>query len=163
PDSGGMDFLTPRLPAPLHMVVALLRSRGLGRDDKMALARFTSTARWMEWRLDHDCPVAELLARYDQTPRLIKLLWQPLCIAALNTPPEKASAQAFLAVLRDSLGAGRRSASDMLIPRSDLTTLLPLQAARFIEARGGRVLAGQAVKSLVRREQSWILHAGARH
>src|SRR5690606_32070800 len=119
---------------PLHMLMALLRTSGLNHVDKLALARFTSTARWMDWRLDTDFSVAELLARYDQTPRLIKLLWQPLCIAALNTPLEQASAKVFLAVLRDSLGARKRSASDMLIPRCDLSTLLPQQAARYIES-----------------------------
>ena len=44
---------------------------------------------------------------FDQTDRLIQLMWRPLCIAALNTPPERASAQIFLNVLRDSLGARR--------------------------------------------------------
>ncbi len=161
PDSGGMDFVAPRLPAPLHMAIALLRAKGLSRDDKLALARFTTTARWMGWRLDNDCSVAELLSRYDQTPRLIKLLWQPLCIAALNTPLEQASAQVFLAVLRDSLGARKRSASDMLIPRSDLSTLLPQQTARFVQARGGKVLAGQAVKSLERGDTRWTLHTAS--
>ena len=158
PDSDGMDFVAPRLPAPLHMLMALLRAKGLSREDKLALARFTTTARWMDWRLDSDCTVSELLLRYDQTPRLVKLLWQPLCIAALNTHPQHASAQVFLAVLRDSLGAGRRSASDMLIPRSDLTTLLPQQAAHFVQAKGGKVLPGQAVRSLDRQETNWTVH-----
>jgi hypothetical protein len=39
----------------------------------------------------------ELLERFDQTPRLVQLMWRPLCLAALNTPPERASAQVFLA------------------------------------------------------------------
>jgi predicted NAD/FAD-binding protein len=38
---GWMDFVAPRLPAPLHMLAALLRARGLAREDKLALARFT--------------------------------------------------------------------------------------------------------------------------
>jgi predicted NAD/FAD-binding protein len=114
PASGLMDFAAPRLPAPLHVLAALLRAKGLDRDDKLALARFSTTARWMDWRLDVDCSVAELLERYDQTPRITQLLWRPLCVAALNTPAERASARVFLAVLRDSLGArqqhvGRRA------------------------------------------------------
>src|SRR5690349_7566141 len=84
--SGLMDFVAPRLPAPLHMLVALLRAKGLGREDKLALARFSTSARWMNWGLDTDCSVAELLARFDQTPRLTRLMWRPLCLAALNTP-----------------------------------------------------------------------------
>ena len=154
PNTAGMDFVAPRLPAPWHMLLALLRAKGLSREDKLALARFTTTARWMDWKLGNDCSVSELLQRYDQTPRLIQLMWRPLCIAALNTLPEQASAQVFLSVLRDSLGAGR-AASDMLIPRADLTTLLPQQAGRFIESKGGQVLPGHAVKSLVRDAEHW--------
>jgi squalene-associated FAD-dependent desaturase len=143
----GMDFVTPRLPAPWHVAFALWRARGLTRDDKLALMRFSSSARWMGWRLHDDCSVSTLLHRHDQTPRLVQLLWRPLCIAALNTPPERASAQVFLNVLRDSLGA-RRSASDMLVPRCDLTALLPAAAARFIEQRGGEVQTGVTVTGL---------------
>ena len=142
--SGGMHFVAPRLPAPLHLVGALLRSRGLARIDKMSLARFSSTARWMGWRLNHDCSVEQLLQRWDQSPRMVQLMWRPLCLAALNTPVERASANVFLKVLQDSLGA-RRAASDMLLPRVDLSALFPDSAARFIEHRGGTVHTGAQV------------------
>ncbi len=156
PDSGGMDFVTPRLPAPLHMLVGLLRASGLTRDDKLSLARFSTTARWMDWQLNTDCSVAELLDRYDQTDRLIRLMWRPLCIAALNTPPERASAQVFLNVLRDSLGA-RRIASDMLLPRDDMTAMFPTHAASFIERQGGCVRCGETVSGIRRDGRCWRL------
>ncbi|MYN15837.1 NAD(P)-binding protein [Rugamonas sp. FT107W] len=145
--SGGMDFVAPRLPAPLHLALALLRAKGLDRADKLSLARFSTTARWMGWSLHTDCTVAELLQRFDQTPRLIQLMWRPLCLAALNTPPDRASAQVFLNVLRDSLGA-KRSASDMLLPRADLSALLPEAAAAYVEAHGGSVRTGAKVQAL---------------
>ncbi|MYM93509.1 hydroxysqualene dehydroxylase HpnE [Duganella vulcania] len=145
--SGGMNFVAPRLPAPLHLALALLRAKGLQRADKLSLARFSTTARWMGWTLHTDCSVTELLQRFDQTPRLIQLMWRPLCLAALNTPPERASAQVFLNVLRDSLGA-KRSASDMLLPRADLSALLPEAAAAYVEAHGGSVRTGAKVQAL---------------
>ncbi|HYC43018.1 MAG TPA: hydroxysqualene dehydroxylase HpnE [Noviherbaspirillum sp.] len=154
PDGSGMQFVTPRLPAPLHMLAGLLRAKGLDGADKMALARFSTTARWMDWKLNQDCSVAELLDRFDQTDRLTQLMWRPLCIAALNTPPERASAQVFLNVLRDSLGA-RRAASDMLIPRVDLTALFPQRAGDFIERHGGAVQCGVLVRRLVRAGYGW--------
>jgi squalene-associated FAD-dependent desaturase len=147
PASQLLDFAAPRLPAPLHVLAALLRARGLERDDKLALARFSTSARWMGWQLHTDCSVKELLERFDQTPRLQRLLWAPLCIAALNTPPERASAQVFLAVLRDSLGA-KRAASDMLLPRVLLDALFPEAARSWLEGHGARVLTGTRVQSL---------------
>nr|ADU90689.1 putative squalene/phytoene dehydrogenase [Collimonas sp. MPS11E8] len=156
--SGGMTFSAPRLPAPLHLLVALWRADGLQREDKLALARFSSAARWMDWRLNDDCSVSTLLERFDQTERLIQLMWRPLCIAALNTRPEQASAQVFLAVLRDSLGA-RRSASDMLLPRRDLSSLFPQQAAAFIEERGGSLESGHSIRQVRRDGQQWQLQS----
>ena len=157
--SGGMDFLTARLPAPLHLLLALWRTTGLARTDKMALARFSTTARWIDWRLNDDCSVDQLLDRFDQTDRVCALLWRPLCLAALNTPSDRASAQVFLNVLRDSLGA-RRTASDMLIPRVDLSTLFPTPAARFVQAHGGTVHAGTRITALTRHGDCWRLGCG---
>lgn len=154
PDGAGMQFVAPRLPAPLHVGAALLRARGLSRADKMALARFSTTARWMRWQLNQDCSVSELLDRFDQTDRMVQLMWRPLCIAALNTPPERASAQVFLHVLRDSLGA-RRAASDMLLPRVDLSALFPARAAAFVKSHGGRIELGAAVDALERDGDRW--------
>lgn len=157
-NSGGMTFLTRSLPAPFHLMAALWRADGINREDKIALARFNSAARWMGWELHDDCSVSTLLERFDQTSRLIRLLWHPLCVAALNTPPERASAQVFLAVLRDSLGA-RRSASDMLVPRVDLSSLMPDRAAAFVTQQGGRVHLGCNIKKLQPNGDGWRLSA----
>jgi hydroxysqualene dehydroxylase len=157
PGSGGMDFVASRLPAPLHLLAALLRTDGLAAADKMALARFSTSARWMGWQLDTDCSVTDLLERFDQTARLTQLMWRPLCLAALNTEPQRASANIFLNVLRDSLGAGR-AASDMLLPRADLTALFPAAAARLIAARDGYVKTGAKVSALLQAQDGkWQL------
>jgi squalene-associated FAD-dependent desaturase len=148
-DSGGIDFIAPKLPAPLHLLFALYKAKGLPRSDKLALARFFSAMRWIDWRLDQDCTVLELLQRYEQSDWLLRCLWRPLCVAALNTPPQRASALVFLNVLRDSLGA-RRSASDMLLPRIDLSALLPQAATAFVTRAGGVVETGVAVRQIVR-------------
>jgi len=158
--SGLMDFVAPRLPAPLHMLVALLRAKGLEREDKLALARFTTSARWMDWGLNTDCSVAELLARFGQTPRLTRLMWRPLCLAALNTPPERASANVFLAVLRDSLGAKRKD-SDMLLPRVLLDALFPEAARRYIEDRGGKLQCGARVDAITPQGDGWRVSTGS--
>ncbi len=158
PEHGdGMQLLAPRLPAPLHMAVGVLRARGLTATDKLSMARFASAARWMDWRLNVDCSVAELLDRFDQTERLTRLLWRPLCIAALNTLPEHASAKVFLNVLRDSLAA-KRQASDMLLPRVDLSALFPDAALGYVEKHGGSVTLGAHVRQISNDEGRWHIH-----
>ncbi|WP_137176154.1 hydroxysqualene dehydroxylase HpnE [Massilia sp. HP4] len=156
----GMDFAAPRLPAPLHLALALFRAKGLARADKLALARFNSAGRWMGWQLDHDCTVTELLERFDQTDRLVRLLWRPLCIAALNTVPERASANVFLAVLRDSLGASRRAASDMLLPRLPMGALFPEPAGAWLEGQGHAVHLGVKVAAIARDGDNWLVQTG---
>lgn len=154
PGCDGMEFIAGRLPAPLHLLSALLTSRGLSVGDKLSLARFSSAARWMNSRLDVDCSVAELLERFEQTERLIQLMWRPLCISALNTPPERASARVFLKTLGDSLGAAR-SASDMLLPTRDLSALFPDAAISYVEKRGGKVHLGVHVRTLNHQTHQW--------
>jgi squalene-associated FAD-dependent desaturase len=74
-------------------------------------------------------------------------LWSPLCVSALNTRPEEASAQVFLNVLRDSL-AGEASHSDLLLPEVDFSALFPERARAHIEARGSKVRLGETAREL---------------
>jgi hypothetical protein len=85
-------------------------------------------------------------------------MWRPLCLAALNTPPERASAQVFLAVLRDSLGA-RRAASDMLVPRADLSALFPDAAAAWLKGKGNTIHLGAKVTSIRPAADRWTVDA----
>ena len=85
-------------------------------------------------------------------------MWRPLCLAALNTPCERASAQVFLNVLRDSLGA-RRAASDMLLPCRDLSSLFPTAAAARV-ALHGSVRPGAQVVALQQQDDArWRIDA----
>jgi squalene-associated FAD-dependent desaturase len=135
------------LPAPLHLLAGLIAARGAPLRERLAAARFMLRMRRRGYALPRDRSVASLLEEHGQGPRLTSLLWQPLCVSALNTPPEAASAQVFLNVLRDSLAAGR-SASDLLLPRADLSRLFPEPAARYVVERGGTVLAGERVTAI---------------
>jgi len=146
----------PRLPAPLHVAWALFTAKGLSFDDKRAAARFMNAMKACAYRLPQDCTVATLLAEHLQPIVLIEYLWAPLCVAALNTPAERASAQVFLNVLRDSLGAGR-AASDLLLARMDLTALFPKPAAEYVRACGGQVEVGATVERITRDDEGFTL------
>jgi hydroxysqualene dehydroxylase len=145
--AGRFRLRARKLPAPLHVAAGLLGARGLAWSDRLRVVRFMHAMRARRYRLAHDVAVPELLQEYRQLGAPTELLWEPLCVAALNTPLAAASAQVFLNVLRDSLGADRE-ASDLLLPRTDLSALLPEPAARYVRARGGRVVSGQRVEKL---------------
>lgn len=146
---GRMRLAAPRLPAPLHLAWALLTARGLDWRDKFAAIGFMRAQQARGFRLAADMSAAELFAAHGQPERVRRFLWEPLCLAALNTPVAAASAQVFLNVLRDSLAAGR-AASDLLLPAADFSRLFPEPAARFIESRGGRVLRGRRIAALAK-------------
>ena len=90
----------------------------------------------MSWAPPREWTVLQLLRHYAQSDTLIRQLWDPLCLAALNTPTAQASAGLYARVLRDSLG-GRREASDLLLPCTDLSALWPDAAARHLTMRYG--------------------------
>ncbi len=146
----------PRLPAPLHTAFALLLAQGIDWREKWAAIRLMRGLQADRFRIEPDVTVSEWLDRKEIPPRQRRFLWEPLCIAALNTPAERASAQVMANVLRDSL-AGSRSASDMLLPQVDLSALFPQPAARFITQRGGTVHSGRRIDSVRREGDAWML------
>ncbi len=140
----GFRLHLPGLPKPLHLAAGLLSAQGLSLADKWAAARFMRALESQGFSLPSDRPASALLAEHSQPDNLIAKLWEPLCVAALNTPLDQASAQVFCNVLRDSL-AGPREASDLAFNRADLGAAFPDAAARFIAARAGTIHVGAKV------------------
>jgi squalene-associated FAD-dependent desaturase len=144
--------------APLHLAGGVLRAKGLSWRERLGLlADFRQLTR----------PAAGLLAdeavtsRFSATPRrAFAQVWQPLCLAALNTPPERASANTFAHVLRSALGGTARD-SDLLVPAVDLSACFPDAAARFVEAHGGAVRRGVTVRGIANQGGVVALGIGA--
>ena len=133
-------------------------ARGFSWIDKASAVGMT--LKWHAHRFG--CPptqtVAELL-RLAPTSRVKRRLIEPLCVAALNTPMADASAQVFLAVMRDSL-FGARDASDLLLPQRPLAHLLPLPALDWLRARGATVHLRNRVTSLAPVDGRWRVDGG---
>ncbi len=158
---GRMRLRAPRLPAPLHLAAALLTARGLPAAAQAGAFRFMQRMRALRFRLGTDTTFDELMARYGQHEAARRFLWEPLCVSALNTPPGEASAQVFLNVLRDSLGAGRQ-ASDLLLARTDFSALFPEPAAEFVRCQGGEVLLRAPIRAIRPAEGGFTLTGDAR-
>ena len=134
----GFRMKLPRLPAPLNLAFGLLGASGCSFAEKLTAVRFMRTLQASHFRLTNDCTVGELLDRHQQRGVLRHCLWHALCLAALNTAPEKASAQLFANTLSDSIGGARRD-TDLLLPAADLGQIFPDAAADFIKAHQGKI------------------------
>jgi hydroxysqualene dehydroxylase len=134
-----MSLVTPSwLPAPLHLLWGLLTARGLTANDKWQAICWMLQLKQSAFTLAQDTTVENLLQQGRQTETAIKTLWEPLCLAALNTPIQIASAQIFMNVLRDSFQQ-KRSDSDFLILKSDLSSSLIEPLLEKITVSGGKI------------------------
>ncbi len=143
PDGLGMQF--PNWPAPLDALAGILGARGWSLGDKMSLLRAATG-----WQLTgFTCPRSQSVTQlcHRVSPRVMAGLIEPLCVSALNTPADRASAEVFLRVMHDSL-LGAKGSSNLLLPRIDLAALFPQAAANWIEQRGGQVRLATRVERL---------------
>lgn len=150
PDGSGL-LLRDGRPLP-QFALAVLRVRAWSWLDRCAL--LWAAVRWavVGFSCDLHMSVAELTAGLPDAVRCD--LIDPLCIAALNTPPDEASASVFLRVLKDALFSGTGSA-DLLLPRSDLGQLLPDPAAKWLVRAGATLRLGHRVLDIEAGAPGW--------
>jgi squalene-associated FAD-dependent desaturase len=156
---GQFRLIMPKLPAPFGLIIGLMTARGLNFNTKFAMARLMRFINSPGIRIPSGWTVEKLLA--DQTDQAIKLVWTPLCLSALNTPPNKASAEVFVNVLRDAIG-GPPGNSDMLLPRVDLTSLFADPAIKYLLGLGAKLSFGIRIDHIGVNGKRITLSAGDR-
>lgn len=130
------------LPWPLSLLWRLCRDNDLSIVSQ--IARLSLQAQRFNQKQDQS--VADWLKANNQSARLTRQLWEPLCLATLNTPLSTASAAVFATVLKDIFR--RRCDSDLLIPIQPLGQTLPAYAERYIQTHGGQIRLQQRVKEI---------------
>jgi squalene-associated FAD-dependent desaturase len=150
PDGAGLAF--PRLPAPLDALAGIVRARGWTWRDKYSLLRAAVGWQVSGFRCASGLSVTQLCRGL--SPAVMATLIEPLCVSALNTPADRASAQVYLRVLRDALFAAS-GGSNLLLPRVDLSALLPDAALAWVTQHGGEVGLGRRVQGLAHMAGNW--------
>ena len=154
----GLRWPPGRSPA-LALLLAVARHGGWRLADRLALARWGAGLLLRGLRCPEHWTVARLCAGLPDAVRAD--LFEPLCIAALNTPIDQASASVFLRVLRDALLGGPGGA-DLLLPRRPLSQLLPQPAADWLHRRGVAIELGRRVQSIEpRADGGWTVDGQA--
>ena len=148
------DTLTlPPGPPVIAFLRGVLGCSAWSWRDRLGFLTASSVWTARGFRCDPALTVAQLCAAL---PRAVREdLIDPLCVAALNTPAEAASAQVFLRVLRDALFSGPGSA-DLLLPRRGLSALLPSPSRDWLLARGA-TLRTRRVQQLERAADGWLV------
>lgn len=151
----------PRLPAPLNLLVGVMRWQALDWRDRLAVLRmrgaiptgggFTPRQAGCSHPTAHEGPpyergtVRDWLYRQGQTPRLVELLWEPLAVAALNQPIDTAAAAPFLQVLgRMFTGHARNAAPALAVKPLDEAYAVPARV--YLERRGSAIRTGATAR-----------------
>lgn len=145
-----------RWPAPLHLLRGLLGFGALNWRSRLNLLRMAppllavamggaSHLRGMN--------AVMWLRSCGQTEEALRVLWEPLILACLNTIPRKASAELFARVAAQLFLGGRRSATLGTGIRG-LEPLFGASAQQFLERRNCQVWLGKAIKKILIRNHS---------
>ncbi|HEX6976245.1 MAG TPA: hydroxysqualene dehydroxylase HpnE [Vicinamibacterales bacterium] len=140
------DLTCPPLPAPLHLLGAVLDWDPMPWRDRLSVLRLAGPLRRARRELRKTgavtitppATVSEWLRAHRQGRKLTSWLWEPLAVAALNQAPEHASAAPFVRVLAEMFGDDE-TASALVLPVKPLHQMYAEPARAFIEAHGGSV------------------------
>lgn len=147
-DKSSMRLKTANLPAPLHLLLGFLLCKGLGVGERISSVLALNNLMTQNISKDGDYSVSELLARCKINPKVQQNMLKPLCIAALNTHPDEASARIFVRTLHDTFKA-QKQASDFLFPKFNLSELFADPVANYLQRNQVRVLLEHKVSSLI--------------
>lgn len=132
---------------PINLLSALMLFNALGKQDKLRLLGFLTVLPFASKKKLEKQTVAEWLNGTNQSKKLIKNFWEIICIGALNSGINKASALIFYKILIEIFFKGN-FASTIVLPKYGLSESLIDPARNFVERNGGEVVLSGKVELL---------------
>ena len=164
------------LPAPLHLIAGVFDWPALTWKDRWSVLRLAAPLRIARQQMRGRTTrlaaspgetATSWLIRNGQTERLCEMLWEPLALAALNQPPDRAAAPTFVRVLAEMF-SGDSGGTAIVLPTCPLHLMYAEPARDYIERSGGVVrtgakatihLAGSVVDAISGGGETWHAHA----
>ncbi|WP_304335436.1 hydroxysqualene dehydroxylase HpnE [Conchiformibius steedae] len=154
---GGLRLQTAALPAPWHLLWGVWRARGWSWRQKTALLRQMAALQVYQRSCAPDQTVGAWLQGQGADATLQAQFWQPLVLAALNTPVASASLRVLANVLADGVW-NSRDGSDFCLPKTDLGQWFVAPILRDLAAHGGHFVPSVRVEGLARENGRYHIH-----
>ena len=129
------------LPAPLHLARALAGYRLLSRTERVKAAVAGAALQFTEFTERDERSLGDWLARHGQDERARRMLWDLLCLSAVNLAAADADLALTACAIRTAVLAGRDSA-DLGLPDVALSKLHGDPAAGLLGRLGASVRLG---------------------
>ena len=144
------DLAAMPLPPPLHLLPSFATYRHLSLADRARVARGVAAITRVspKCRDDFDgVTFGDWLRRNGQSERVLRNFWDLIVVPALNCRSDDASAAQALFLFHEGFLASDESAA-VGVPMVGLSELHAEPAVRYIESRGGQLVARSAVESI---------------
>lgn len=144
------------LPAPFNIIFSFLLASGLTLKEKLLILKLGLKIKLNLINLTADTPLESFLNNQNQTEPLIKKIWEPLCLAIMNTPINQCSSEIFLRVIEEAFFKSRQ-ASNLLLFKKDLSETFATPAQKYIEQRQGKVSLNQKISSIKKEKSGYTI------
>lgn len=135
------------LPYPINLLSAIINYYAISFRERISILCLFLKLPFLSNRDLEKFSVDEFLISENQSENVKKAFWEILCVGALNTNPEKASAKMFVDVLKEIFLKGN-TGSKIILPKVGLSEMFCEPAKRFIEQRGGRISLSERVEEI---------------
>ncbi len=150
-------LFTPKyLPFPFNQLMGFLFCHGLSISERLYVIKLMMILKKNHYKIALDMPLRHYLEKQKQSSKVVALLWEPLCLAALNTPIHLASTKVFLNVLNDTFNQNKQS-SEFLLARLDLSKIFAEPITRYLTKNNVKVKFNQRVRSVKLAKNGYIV------
>ncbi len=126
----------PALPSPFHFIFSLMRFEKFSSVEKWRL--LTAGIR-SHFRRPDNKTLSKILEDWNQSPKVMKYFWEPVCLAVMNVYPKEASADIFFGALR-LMFLKSRDASRFILPDKGLSEFLVDPAEAYLKHKRCQIL-----------------------
>lgn len=154
----GIQLQCPKIAAPWHLLIGILRAKNFSIGEKLALLK---NAQALKKFNDSDLSVNAWLWQQNVQPKEVANFWQPLVLAAMNTPLDLASTEVLSKVINDGV-LKSRSGSDLLLPKKPLDELFVEPVCAYLKKHNVPIHLGKRIVSLESHGKNHILIDGAK-